>query len=1174
MASLNSEHHHGQQPTKLARQNSSFLGAIKNIVTAPLNWFGNPVEDDETSGKRRRPVEQTPTEPSLSMDVSLDDDIDDATRRSKRMRLHSPPRTTQHYLDPPAAALRNDKMRRTSVVPRASSAVLPSTRSGRATLSPHRRVPVSRTMSIDPPHLPPRRDASFNFGSSDVDMSIPDISMPPSPRSPRPSFRMRSSLTPQPQQLSRHISEPPPLNSLVSNPHFVQPPSQPVEPKQAPTLGTLVESVRTVRSPTRHQHASLLLAPDASSKFSENKEEPAQRALSQLDIYKTPLLPTRLRSSNLPASIIATKTPDMFKSKRGSHLVLMHDDGDRPGRKGTTSSKSPVVNETKPYAGEGGMKKLLARRKVEVEEGENESAKPSSEDTMEGNSRRRPSPSPPPPPAVPKVPESTSSDWFSVAASSVPSTGTSSLRVGRTKISRNHIHRPSRARFSAVYDDEGDDAMDDDREKERKVLEEAAKKAPVFQIPEGFSFAKDAPVPTGDLATAKEPPISALPFSFAKPATVTPSPASLFAPPKPEAKTVEPESRQEAPSASTSAPTFSFDAKPAESQGGIPNFFAKSQLLAKATPPPPVPTILNFGAPTPSDPVVPAPAQSFLFGQPVKDKESPFWDGEKKEQKPVSEQAKPANAASEPVERSSAAPLFPLVPPASTSAQTSNEVHPAPPAPPFSFSGFGEKKQESTVAPLSNGAPGAGVAPTFGTTDKGKSADVPISAPKPLFGNLPAFGETKPATSNNIFGGAASTPSSSTPFTFGGPAKADASAPEVPKPSPFAATPAPAPENPAPASNFGTSPFSFGAVTAADKTKENKSTPFTFGTPTTSTTEVKPAQPAAPAPFSFGQTASTTPATTSTPAFSFSGTAEVPKPAFSFGQPAAISNNAMDSDIERPVTPPKNADQEFRMEESPTRDLQQSNNKPMINGGFSFSAAPSTTNTTAGSIFGDRGATASPLPTPAPFTFGATTASNPFGAKEAQPAAPKPFAFGTAAAPAPITTSFSFGQPKAAEEPARPATAGGFSFGATPTSTTAPVPAFSFGAPTATNAFGSAPSSPSTFNQPTPFSFGNPAPAASSPFTFGGSQPASPAGGVNLTLPQTTTSGFGTSTTGFGQATTPQPSSPFSAPTSLAPSTSSGGTLFTIGAAPAPAPNAAGARQIKKLPARRAGAKR
>ena len=86
---------------------------------------------------------------------------------------------------------------------------------------------------------------------------------------------------------------------------------------------------------------------------------PAERALRQLDVYKTPLLPTRMRSSNLPASITATTTPDMFKCRR-LHLILMQDE-----RLGKRTGKSPVVNETKPYAGQGGMRKLLARRKLE-----------------------------------------------------------------------------------------------------------------------------------------------------------------------------------------------------------------------------------------------------------------------------------------------------------------------------------------------------------------------------------------------------------------------------------------------------------------------------------------------------------------------------------------------------------------------------------------------------------------------------------------------------------------------------------------------------------------------------------------------------------------------------------------------------------------------------------------
>ena len=112
-------------------------------------------------------------------------------------------------------------------------------------------------MSIDPPHLASHRDtpsASFNFGV-DVDMvGLDDISMPPSPSrlSPRPSFRMRSSMTPQPVQHAlpqRHISEPPPLNALFSKPVFVHPPQEKEAtptPAPVPTLGTLVESTRNV----------------------------------------------------------------------------------------------------------------------------------------------------------------------------------------------------------------------------------------------------------------------------------------------------------------------------------------------------------------------------------------------------------------------------------------------------------------------------------------------------------------------------------------------------------------------------------------------------------------------------------------------------------------------------------------------------------------------------------------------------------------------------------------------------------------------------------------------------------------------------------------------------------------------------------------------------------------
>lgn len=235
---------------------------------------------------------------------------------------------------------------------------------------------------------------------------------------------------------------------------------------------------------------------------------PAERALHQLDVYKTPLLPTRMRSSNLPASITATTTPDMFKSRRPSHLVLMQDDMDRSGRK---TGKSPVVNETKPYAGEGGMKKLLARRKLEEDHEHRNDQKDKSDhkDKLDHKDRddqkdqvdqmANETTSHCDSPSLPTAAASLSKsgpDWFATASGSSVSTSGSSLRVGRAKTSRNHIQRPSRARFSAVYEDDVDDSMEDDgnRRSEREELEEAARRAPAFSISEGFSFANDISV--------------------------------------------------------------------------------------------------------------------------------------------------------------------------------------------------------------------------------------------------------------------------------------------------------------------------------------------------------------------------------------------------------------------------------------------------------------------------------------------------------------------------------------------------------------------------------------------------------------------------------------------------------------------------------------------------------
>lgn len=238
------------------------------------------------------------------------------------------------------------------------------------------------------------------------------------------------------------------------------------------------------------------------------QESPAEKALHELDIYKTPLVPTRLRSSNPPTG--NTSSVDLFKSRRGAHLILMQDDKriNRLGRKVSGKSEAPLVNETKPYAGEGGMKKLLARRKMELEDNEDgketkfeddveqrvqhngdemEDGEREADTQLNGTSESIPPPLPPP----------SKADWFSAASSSSTSIPSSSLRVGRTK--RAHIARPTtrpmKTKFSAAYED--DDPMDDgegdqeeERRKERAMLDEAAKRAPLFEIPKDFTFAK------------------------------------------------------------------------------------------------------------------------------------------------------------------------------------------------------------------------------------------------------------------------------------------------------------------------------------------------------------------------------------------------------------------------------------------------------------------------------------------------------------------------------------------------------------------------------------------------------------------------------------------------------------------------------------------------------------
>jgi len=638
---------------------------------------------------------------------------------------------------------------------------------------------------------------------------------------------------------------------------------------------------------------------------------------------------------------------------------------------------------------------------------------------------------------------------------------------------------------------------------------------------------------------------------------------------------------------------------PVPSAGGIPNFFANS--LAKG-PPPALPVSDLTSSTTSGTPIAPlTPPSAFSFtapsSQPVNDLENPFWDGDKKKAEEASKPPERTHTDSTGESAKAVTPptplfggltsAFPPLPSADTASSTS-VVQSG-----FSFAKLsreGQANESPADAPEPPKLPFS-----FGTSSNQKKPEIETIAPKPLFGAS--------NTSSTLFGDSA---------------KSDSFLPELPRASPFGTT-GPPQSTPSPL------PFTFGSntlqntTTTATSAQPSRSTLFgaattadapksVFGNSGAFSLTSEPVQEAkevktAPAPFSFGAalgTPPTVPVAVSKPA---------PAPVFSFNQPSTSASSSIAAPISfsfsgggsasadvsnkqlfmfgqtnsvvpmaRPVTPPKNSDNEFRMEESPTREMQQNGNgklaesRPTL-GGFSFVTNNSDSNA-GSSLFGGGQSSATGAPSLTPFSFGGSSLANPFAPKNPQPEEQKGFSgFGQTTPVAPtVSTTFSFGQQvKSPEDAQRLSTTGPFSFAATPTSATSVTPAFSFGTtnsnPFGQPASGSAPSSPSTFNQPSSFAFGAPAASAGGGFAFG-SQPASPAGAANLTLPQ---SSFGTGG-GFGQSAPQQPSSPFNSPIALAPSTSSGGSLFTMGSAPAPAAN--GPRQIKKLPNRRGGVKR
>ncbi|KAK1220145.1 hypothetical protein PQX77_017109 [Marasmius sp. AFHP31] len=1253
-------------------RNSSLFGSLKNFVAAPFSRLFSSTEefDDERdfSGKRRRAAPQSRNDFETT---------EDGPAPPKRMRVASPSLSppanrgsSGGYLDPPSSAFRQ-KSPSYKQPARSASITIPSTTisdsNNRSTISPLRRQ-MSSGMSID--SRPSTNTYHRNISRDSPMASVPlvstadhntpkaqpndrprDLSMPP--LSGRPSFIMRSSMTPQPQ---RDVSEPPPMTSLTSHPVFVRAPSQVNERRQksaTPTLGSLVDSQRQSQnsqtaSSTR-QRGSLLFGRQV-----QDSQSSQSSVLQELDFYRTPLVPTRLRSKahgNNTADIT-----DMFNRKRS--LILMGDDNRvKLGRRGSRKEKKDAEeNESKPYAGTTGLKKRLAKHKQDEEvlrqsdAGRDDSMmadKPPATEEKESVTQEIPPPVPPP----------AGKDFFSLAqpSSTGSSSQTSSLRVGRA--SRSHISRPSRpskTKFSAAYEDDED--VSEESRNEMAVLEEAAKKVPVFQVPAGFTFAKDVRGPLSllsyqlifvlrqtkpvevDSTNAREPPVSSLPFSLttsASPLFTSLANNKTSAPPidvpasEPTRSASPPRNVPEISPKASAGPT-----PEPSSEGKVPNFFASSKFLSNentpthsfgiATPPsnpqPGSGSASPFTLPPPSTFSLPPVSSPGLVSAavPAKETEAPLWQKtddststaaaagtssnvptmfsfapqpdssafgaprlDAKQQdtaakpslsspfsfdKPTTEESRPTTGIS-----------FSVTPPAPATSATTEKSTPSLlfGGPSSNTSIFGNKDASTSSSggslfSSSSAAPAAGS--LFGASksseaeDKkpdssasgspfmfGQKAEQPTSlfgsGDKPksdLFGQPPA-GQSTSASSPFSFSGAPEPPKPA--FSFGGQSStsAEAAAPAESKPFSFG-TSAPAATTP---SNEASRSFSFGSSSTTPAISTEAPKPFSFGTPSNPTTPSEPSKP-----FSFGSTSTTTPsASEPSKGFPFgsgtgtSGTAGA-STGFSFGNgPTSTPGGFGESKpsfgfgSSRPVTPPPSGtDQEVRMEESPTRDLQKPS-EPRPSLGFSFGSSTS-------SPFAQASTNQTPASTSSPFSFGgsSTPGGSGFGIKTDVKPASSSFSFGQAQPTSATSTSspFNFGAAKQDNDPPRPSTTGSFSFGQSP-STTAPPFAFGASSNNTSNAFGSAqagsaPGSPSTFGQ-TP-AFGNT--GASNPFSFG-SQPASPAT-PSSSLPQG--SGFGAPSGGFSAS---QPSG--------------GASLFTMGSSSPATTNPQG-RNIKRLPKR------
>jgi nucleoporin NUP1 len=447
----------------------------------------------------------------------------------------------------------------------------------------------------------------------------------------------------------------------------------------------------------------------------------------------------------------------------------------------------------------------------------------------------------------------------------------------------------------------------------------------------------------------------------------------------------------------------------------------------------------------------------------------------------------------------------------------------------FSFgapSAPADKPAEAPKAPFSFGAPSA------------PAADKPAEAAKPPFSfgtpsAPPAAKPAEPAKAPFSFG-APSAPAADKPaepktgFSFGSntstPAPADKPA-EAPKaPFSFGAPSAPAP---AAATNGDKPGFSFGAQSSAPAAGSgfgnagaSGSTGFSFGAEKKADT---PAAPAAPTPFSFGNTSAPAPSTgfgapktngDAAKPFGFGNTSSTPAPSsgFNFGSNTAApstgfgsnTNSSAPTGFGAPVT-------------SPTVSTGTA-------GGFGVTSP--TTGFGTGSGFGSASSSAANSANKPSFSFGNSSAAPAAGGFGSTPAASTGFGSTPApstgfGAPAPAAGGFNFGSNSAnTGSNSRPgsSSAAPFAFGATSGSSTptTSAPSFQFGAPANTASTGNAPfqfGAPSSTPAPgfgsTPntapgstFAFGAPAPAAGA--RFGSPAPGgAPADGFSMGIGET-----------------------------------------------------------------------